>query len=290
MCIRDSEDAVWVSLHGRQPGIAAIVAQNPKVFVLVGGDNGMGKLCRHLVDFGLGTVQVAVGQQLGYPEEKILQGTAEALADREFPSLCVALITHPVKHRGFLRDEDFHRSRRRDGRPVPMTKRDIRIAALARLELNKDSVCWDIGAGTGSVSVEMARQCPYGRVYAVEKQPEALEILEENRRLHHMDNITLVPGAAPDCCRELPPPSHVFLGGSGGSLREILSLAREKNPGVRIVAAAIALETVAELEGCRKDFGHSEVSCLTAAQGQEIGSYTLMQGQNPVYLFTLQGD
>ena len=168
-----------------------------------------------------------------------------------------------------------------------MTKRDIRIAALARLELKRDDLCWDIGAGTGSVSIEMSRQCPYGRVYAVEKQEEALALLEENRKLHHADNITIISGTAPESCRELPAPSHVFIGGSSGKLREIIGLAREKNPRVRIVAAAIALETVSELEECRKAFQCSEVTCLTAAQGQKIGDYTLMQGQNPVYLFTM---
>ena len=171
-----------------------------------------------------------------------------------------------------------------------MTKRDIRIAALARLELSRDSLCWDIGAGTGSVSIEMARQCPFGQVFALEKQEEALALLEENRLLHHADNITIVPGSAPDTCQNLPAPTHVFIGGSSGRIREILELAREKNPKVRVVAAAIALETVAELERCRKDFAHSEVSCLTAAQGLTAGPYTLMQGQNPVYLFTFQGD
>ena len=281
------EDAVTVSLHGRDCAIASIVARQPKVFVLLGGENGAGRLCRHLCEFGLGDVNVAVGQQLGYPEEQIIRGTARELADREFHSLSAALITHEAAPAGFLKDEDFRRSRRSDGRPVPMTKRDIRIGALARLELQRDSICWDIGAGTGSVSIEMARQCPYGRVYAVEKQPEALELLEENRKAHHADNITLIPGTAPDNCRELPVPSHVFIGGSSGNLRGIIGLALEKNPGVRLVVSAIALETVSELEACRKLFRYSEVTCLTAAQGQKVGDYTLLQGQNPVYLFTM---
>ena len=101
-----------------------------------------------------------------------------------------------------------------------------------------------------------------------------------------------VPGTAPESCRELPAPSHVFIGGSSGKIGEILALALEKNPRVRVVAAAIALETVAELEKYRKELGFAktEVSCLTAAQGLSAGPYTLMQGQNPVYLFTFQGD
>ncbi|MGM9604772.1 MAG: precorrin-6A reductase [Faecousia sp.] len=286
------EDAVCVSLHGREAGIAAIVAREPKVFVLVGGEDGMAALCRHLVQFGLGEVTVSVGEQLGYPEETITRGTAAQLAGKAFHSLSAALITHeasaPVTHG--MKDEVFQRGGRADGSPVPMTKRDIRSAALSRLELRRDSVCWDIGAGTGSVAMEMAKKCHLGKVYAVEKKEEALALLEENRLRCHADNVTLVPGSAPAACADLPAPTHVFIGGSGGNIREILELAREKNPKVRIVATAIALETVAELNRCRADFSHSEVTCLTAAQAQKAGAYTLMQGQNPVYLFTFQGD
>ena len=288
------EDAVCVSLHGRDTGIAAVAAQMPKVFALVGGEDGVGKLCRRLTEFGLGNVKVFVGQRLGYPEETITRGTAEALAEQRFHSLSAVLITNdaPLPVTPGLGDECFLRAAHADGTLVPMTKRDIRAAALARLAPHRDSVCWDIGAGTGSVAIEMARQCCFGRVYAVEKKPEALALLEENRRRLHADNVIPIPGAAPESCHVLPAPTPVFIGGSGGNLREILALAREKNPGVRIVVAAIALETVAELDKCRKelDFAHTEVSCLTAAQGHPAGPYTLMQGQNPVYLFTFQGD
>lgn len=282
------EDAVTVSLHGRDVGIAGLVAKEPKVFVLVGGENGMGKLCRRLTEFGLGQVTVSVGEQLGYPEEKITVGTAWELAEKSFHSLSAALITHEVSATVThgLADEVFQRGGHSDGSPVPMTKRDIRSAALSRLELNRDSVCWDIGAGTGSVSIEMAKQCDFGRVYAVEKKEAALALLEENCRRHHTDNVTIVPGTAPAACADLPAPTHVFIGGSSGGIREIVELAKAKNPRVRIVATAIALETLAELSR----LPGTQVSCLTAAQGHGVGGYTLMQGQNPVYIFTIQGD
>lgn len=277
------EDAVSVSLHGREMGIAAVLARESKVFVLVGGEDGMGKLCRHLVEFGFGAVDVSVGERLGYPEERITRGTAAQLAGERFDSLSAALITHEVTQPAApgWKDEVFLREKR-----VPMTKRDIRAAVLARLELGRDAVCWDIGAGTGSVSVEMAAQCPWGKVYAVEKEPEAMALLEKNRRLHHMDNVIPVPGTAPEACYDLPAPTHVFIGGSGGNMEEILELARRKNPEVRVVATAIALETLAELGR----FPGADVTCLTAAQGKTLGSHTLMQGQNPVYIFTFQGD
>lgn len=285
------EDVLPVSLHGREANIAAIVARTPRTFVLVGGENGMGKLCAHLTEFGLGHVQVSVGEQLGYPEEKITVGTAAELAEQVFHSLSVCLIEHSpevvVTHG--MPDEAFQRGSHADGSVVPMTKSEIRCAALSRLALKADSICWDIGAGTGSVTIEMARQAYRGQVYGVEKKEGALSLLAENRKRHHADNLTIVAGAAPEACNDLPAPTHVFIGGSSGNIRAILALARQKNPNVRIVATAIALETVAELTAYRKDFASSEVTVLTAAQGHKAGPYTLMQGQNPVYLFAMQG-
>lgn len=281
------EDVLPVSLHGRDGNIAVIVARTGRVFALVGGENGMGRLCAHLTEFGLGDVRVSVGEQLGYPEEKITVGTAAELAQREFHSLSVALIEneHASAPAIGMPDEAFQRGSHADGTVVPMTKREIRTAALSRLDVQPDSVCWDIGAGTGSVAIEMAMQAPLGKVYAVEKKEGALELLEENRIRHHADNLVVVPGAAPEACAELSAPTHVFIGGSSGSIRSILELARKKNPQVRIVATAIAMETVAELTSCIREMG-GDICCLTAAQGKKAGPYTLMQGQNPVYLFT----
>ena len=119
---------------------------------------------------------------------------------------------------------------------------------------------------------------------------EALALLEENRRRFHVSNLTPVPGAAPEACRELPPPTHAFLGGSSGNLREIVSLLLEKNPHVRIAASAVTLETIAELTAIGKEFSFTEFEavCLSAARGRKAGAYHLMAGQNPVYLFTMK--
>ena len=286
------EDVVPLSLHGRDGDIVPDVAQNRRVFVLVGGEDGMQNLCRALSEAGLGDVQISVGERLGYPDEKITAGTAEELAPKSFDSLSAALIENPaaVPFAPGLPDGLFQRGGGPDGAVVPMTKSEIRALALSRLRLTADAVCWDVGAGTGSVSIEMALQARRGRVYAVEKSETALELLEENRRRFHVSNLEAVPGSAPGACRELPPPTHAFLGGSSGSLREIVALLLEKNPHVRIVATAVTMESAAELTAIAKDFSFSEreITCLTAARGRRVGAYHLMTGQNPVYLFTFQ--
>ena len=285
------EDVVPVSVHGRDHDIVPDVRRNRRVFALVGGANGMSELCRSLTEAGLGDVSVSVGERLSYPDQRITRGTAGELAEQSFASLSVALIENPRADAMVspgLPDAAFQRGTDRAGEVVPMTKSEVRAAALSKLALTEHAVCWDVGAGTGSVAIEMARLCRQGRVYAIEKKEEALALLEENREKFRLANLAVVPGAAPEACRELPAPTHVFLGGSSGNIRDIIALALEKNPGVRIVASAIALETVAELTKCRKEFPftQTEAASLTVARDRKAGPYHLMAGQNPIYLFT----
>jgi len=285
------EDVVSLSLHGRDRDIVPDVCQNRRVFVLVGGAEGMARLCRTLTEAGLGEVRVSVGERLGYPEEKISAGTARELAGGTFDPLSAALIENEAA-RPFapgLPDGLFLRGQGAGG-AVPMTKSEVRACILSKLAPPRDAVCWDVGAGTGSVSVELALWAREGQVFAIEKKEDALSLLEENRRRFHVSNLTPVPGAAPEACRALPPPTHAFLGGSSGNLREIVSLLLEKNPHVRIAASAVTLETIAELTAIGKEFSFTEFEavCLSAARGRKAGAYHLMAGQNPVYLFTMK--
>lgn len=284
------EDVFCLSLHGREGDAAAAVLRHPKVFALVGGQDGMKKLCASLADAGLGEISVAVGERLGYPDEKITRGTAAELAGKDFDKLSVALLTGggfgTVTHG--LPDSAFQRGSHADGTVVPMTKCEVRSVALSKLALTRNAVCWDIGAGTGSVSIEMALQADLGHTYAVEKKPEALALLQENARRLHAANLTAVSGLAPEACLDLPAPTHAFIGGSSGNMEAILNACWDKNPRCRIVAAAVALETVAELTRLSK-LHPAEILTLTAAQAHKVGPYSMMQGQNPIYLFTFDG-
>ena len=283
------EDVVNISVHGRDHDIIPDVKRNRRVFALVGGENGMGKLCQRLTEYGLGAVRVCVGERLSYPDERVTVGTANELKDKTFENLSVALIENEnadfiVTHG--LPDEAFDRTD-----SVPMTKSEVRAVCLSKLGLTERSVCWDVGAGTGSVSIEMALQARRGHVYAIERKEIAVEQLRENARKFCTDNLIVIPGIAPDACEELPAPTHAFIGGSSGNMKEIIGLLLKKNPDVRIVATAIALESVAELTMCMKhfDFAHSEVVSMTVARNRKAGVYNLMTGQNPIYIFTMQG-
>lgn len=283
------EDVVTVSAHGRQGSILPQILRNRRLFTLVGGDNAMGALCRELTQAGLGRVRVYVGERLSYPDEKITVGTAEQLAQMHFDSLSAALIENEQAQGPMaagLPDEVFLRA---EG--VPMTKSEVRAVCLSKLTLPETAVAWDIGAGTGSVSVEMALQASRGQVYAIERKQEAVQLLQENCRHFALHNLFVVEGPAPEACCDLPAPTHAFIGGSSGNMKQIISLLLEKNPKVRIVATAIALESVAELTDCMKHFAFekTEVVSLTVARNRKAGPYNLMNGQNPIYIFTMEG-
>ena len=279
------EDVLPITLHGRDNSILLPLSRGRRVFVLVGGENGMGRLCRMLTQAGLGHTRVSAGENLSYPNEKITTGTAETLQSGNFDSLCAALLHCPGAPAPVtfgLPDEAFVRAE-----AVPMTKSEVRAVCLSKLALGEDSVAWDVGAGTGSVTVEMALAAQRGKVYAIERKDAAVALLKENCARFHTDNVTVVPGTAPECCHDLPAPTHAFLGGTSGNMKEIIALLLEKNPAVRIVATAVTLESVAELTACLPLFPDRkpEIVTLSVSRGRPLGAYHLMTAQNPIWIF-----
>ena len=277
-----------MSLHGRKQNLIDAVKYHEKVFVLCGEKDGIPKICCKLKEYGLGDVKVAVGTDLSYEQERIVQGTAESLMKEDFAPLSVLLICNPdVKKRiGHGLDDDlFLRGK------VPMTKSEVRSISLSKLRLHKDAVVWDVGAGTGSVSIEAASLAKDGVVYAIEKKDEAIDLLEQNKRKFGTDNLKIIKGLAPEALEGLPAPTHAFIGGSSGNLKEILEVLLEQNPRVRVVINAIALETVAEAMQCLKSMAFTDVDIaqVSVAKGKKLGSYEMMMGQNPVFIFSCTG-
>lgn len=280
------EDAKLVSLHGREQNLVAAVAGSAKTFLLTGGRQSVGEICEELAQSGFGGVTMHVGQNLSYPNEQIVSGTAAQLAGRPFEPLAVVLVqnpapkqrpvTHGLSDGAFLRGE------------APMTKREVRTVAISALNLTKGSIVWDVGAGTGSVGIEIARILQGGAVYAVEKQPAALTLLHENKHRFSAYNLHIVQGAAPAALAELPTPDAVFVGGSSGGLLQIVELALLKNPAVRVVVTAITLETVGAALECFAHFDlcNQDVVQLAVSRSKPAGGYHMMMGQNPVYILS----
>ena len=282
------DDACVRSLHGRAGSILGAVSYHKKTFVLTGGENTAPKVCKTLADAGLGGLTVHLGENLGAADERIETGTAETLADQPCGNLAVLLIEHPdaVNASEPVRDGMLTRAK------VPMTKEEVRWVSVSRLAVRPRDTVWDVGAGTGAVTLELARKASDGLVYAVERKPEAVALLHENRRRLGGYNVQIVEGAAPDALEALPAPDCVFVGGSGGAMRRILEIAKQKNPAVRVVVNAIALETLHETQAALSALGFAdvEITQLSAARGRSVGAYTMMTANNPVFILSGGGN
>lgn len=278
------DDVCVRSLHGRAGSILGAVSYHKKVFVLTGGTQNAQTVCKTLSDAGLGGLTVHLGENLGMETERIAHGTAAELAKQACGDLAVLLVEHPDAANAAepLRDSMFTRAK------VPMTKEEVRWTACGRLAVQPRDTVWDVGAGTGAMTLELARRACDGLVYAVERSEDALALLEENRRKLGGYNVQIVAGCAPEALEILPAPDCVFVGGSGGGMRRILALAKEKNPAVRVAVTAIALETLEEARHALIDLGFAnvEVSQLAASRGKAVGPYTMLTALNPVFILS----
>lgn len=282
------EDARLVSVHGRSrtPGsVALCVTENPKVFFLCSKEQGPAWLSQIMLDYHLDDVEVFAGANLSYEDQILESGSPAEMAKKEFPSLCVAMIKNPhprpVTRPCFLSDEDFERGR------TPMTKEEIRVLILHKMKIHPDDVIWDIGAGTGSVSVECARQATFGQVHSVERDEAAVHLIEKNRDKFELDNLFIYQGDAAERTADLPVPDKVFIGGSGGKLGEIMKNIAAFDREIRVTVSAVTLETIAEAGEILGNYDADyDVIQATVGRGRKIGSYHIMDTNNPVMIFT----
>ena len=281
---RPWQDWKLVSAHGRACDPVAECMEGKPTFFLTGGSESPATLCAQLAAEGFGKLAAAVGENLGTPEQKVYTGTVGQLAASRFESLSVLLVEAaqvPSRRTQGLPDEAFERG------DVPMTKQEVRAAVLAKLAVRPEDILWDVGAGTGSVSVELALAAPRGRVYAVECRPEGCALIKANREKFRTRNLVLVEGLAPAALSDLPAPDAVFIGGSKGSLAAIVDAALDKNPDARICVSAIALESLSAAVAALTAKGRTvQVSQIAVSRAKAVGGLHLMMAQNPIYLIT----
>ena len=282
------EDVCLLSTHGRSANLVGAVKSHHKTFTLLGKGESVHVLCQELMEYGLAHVTVHIGIQLGYEDEKILSGTPEELLKQSIDGLCVALIENETPFSGIracVDDEEFSRGK------APMTKSEIRSLSVAKLQLPKDAVVYDVGAGTGSVTIELALAAVDGCIYAIERNQEACDLIEENKRKFGTPNIQVVHGLAPEAMEDLPAPTHAFIGGSAGNLKEIITCLLGKNPLICLVINTVTLETMAEVSECLKALNliEEETICVNVSRAKKLGAYHLMMGQNPIYIVTCRG-
>lgn len=293
---RPWQDWRFASAHGVACDIVAEAERAGELFLVTSGGEDPSRLSGELVQAGFGDARVTVAERLSYPDERITCATASEIAGQTFDDLNVMLIEFaggagsPANSRwpyasSGIPDELFIRG------DVPMTKQEVRAVALAKLRLAATDTVWDVGAGTGSVSIEAALVARAGSVWAVERNATGVRLIRENADAFGCGNVHAVPGVAPEALAKLPVPDAVFVGGSAGELPSIVEAALEKNSQVRLCVPCVTVETLTEacalLSGSR--FKGFEACQVSAARAEAVGSHHLMKAQNPVFLVSARG-
>ncbi len=281
------EDTAIVNLHGTRESLWPAVLSQERVFAISGGN--MQEYLKQLAERGLGeSVHGYVGERLSYPEEKITYGSVTKLAQGMYDGLSVLYLENPQPAGGNLfglPDASFIRGK------VPMTKAEVRAVVMSKLRIRAGDVVYDVGAGTGSVSVEMALAAPKGMVYAIDSHEEAINLCKLNMKRFDLHNIEIVKGTAPEALRNLPTPDAVFIGGSKGQLEEIVEILLQKNPLVRLVINTVTAENTnrafALLDSDR--FQNMEAVQMQVNRAHRVGKSHMMTAENPVMVFAARG-
>ena len=280
------QDAAFVSTHGRKMNVVDAVRRNRLTFCVTGSN--IGEIGTALCKAGFGHILTYVGESLGKDAEQVYEVTGAELAHKQFPKMTVLLfINEEFDDRIFcgLPDSQFSRLS-----GIPMTKSETRAIIMSKLRLRPNSVCWDVGAGTGSVTVEMALSAYRGHVYSIERREEAIPLIEQNCGAFHLGNVTAICGRAPEIFEEIPAPDAVFIGGSGGRIDEIISAAFAQNPDVRIVVSAVTIETVPAALSALAEAGlEPEIVQIGISRGKRIGKLHMTEAQNPVTIISAGG-
>lgn len=305
------EDVKLLSLHGREESIVAHVTYNKKVFALTGGKNKVVDLCRALVEAKMDFIPMTVGENLGNVDkpagnlknpEKIYTLSPKEILERDkkepISELAVVYIENEQAanpHR-MIRDEDLIRGE------APMTKEEIRHLSVAKLDIQPGDIVYDIGAGTGSVSLEMAKKASASMVYALEQKKEAYDLLEANKQKLGIYNVCSILAKAPEGLEALPAPAKVFIGGSGKNMEAIVDTIIEKaqqakaekekasqDGGIReidFVINTIAIESLAEANRIFAEprFEQVEYLSVSTARSKKAGPYHMMMANNPIYI------
>jgi len=296
-----------------------LIKKHAKIAILTDKENNPAAIAKALLS-GFGSqgseVRIFVCERLGYEDEMVIEGTPEHISEVTFnepnvviikkePPLCMSFplvgnlseLTGPDKkdcgypnigHRQAamteeirfgLKENEFLHSR------GLITKDEVRAVSIHKLRLPQKGVFWDIGAGSGSVSLEAARLYPELRVYSIEKNGEQIGNIKENVARFGVANIEIISGEAPETLRDLPSPDRVFIGGSGGHINEIVSLVSSSMSKGVLVVNATTLETLKDaMEALSSNGFEVDVSEVSVSRSKRISGKQHMSALNPVFI------
>lgn len=280
------------SIHGRGGSDRIMgelydkVIHNERIFLLMSGLSDVHRVAEELQCCP--QVELILGCNLSYDDESVEVLSPQQCMSKTKEGLYTAIILNHAplarKLTNSHRDDEFIRGK------VPMTKEEVRTISISKLGLDENAVVWDVGSGTGSIAVEIAGYSQKIEVYAIECKDEAVALIKENAAKFKVHNVKVCQSKAPQGLEELNNPSHVFIGGSGGELEEILDIVYSRNRTAKVVVNAVSLETIAQVTALAatlpiRDF---EAVTLSVSRSRTVGKYNLMQAENPVTIFSFQ--
>lgn len=285
------QDAAIYSMHGKPlTNLFHKIKREKKLFLLMSGLEDLHRLGTLLQQEELCGCRLTAGYQLSYEEQQILSLTGEECLRREKEGLYTCFLFNPyAKSRRLTHgkaDGEFIRD------AVPMTKEEVREVGICKLQLYEGAVVYDIGSGTGSIAVEIAGLSDELQVYAIEKEPQAVSLIRKNKEKIHLENISVVEAKAPQGLETLKAPTHAFIGGSAGKLKEILEVLYRRNSHMRVVISAVSMETICQIREVMELYPMKgeEVVQIQVDRMRQAGKYHLMQAENPVFLFSFTFD
>jgi len=293
------QDARFISAHGRSIDqlMQALQQGADKIAVLTDRTNTPGAIARLLLALDLPShYQFWVCENLGGEAERIQSWSIAEILEQTFAPLNVVIL---LRQSGSVLEQldlaalpqlglPDHLFLSFSDRPGLMTKREVRILVLGELALQPGQIIWDIGAGTGSVSIEIARLFPTSKVYAIEKTAAGTTLISQNCRRFQVENVISIHGTAPEVLHQLPAPERIFIGGSGGNLSQILDACSSLAPGGVLVMALATLEHLNTALGWLKACSNWNYQLLQVqlSRSVPVGQLTRFAPLNPVTILT----
>ena len=289
LCAKAGEvwnDAKILSGHGRElntGNFLNIVERNKITIIFCDKKNSPDYICDKLKDFS--DIEIFIGSNLGNEDEIFLHGRPSEFLYKKFPELSIILIKNNAVYslnKLHLRDCNFFREKE-----IVMTNENVRAVILSKLELKKDSIFWDIGAGSGSVSISAAHENLSIEVHAIEKNSQAVKLIAKNSAKFHIHNIKIYEGLASGIIKNLPAPTHIFIGGSGGEMQKIFNIITKLKSPVRVVTACVTLENFSQAYSIMKRQKNFEATQISVTSSRPLNEeLTLMKANNPVVILS----
>ncbi|MEI6127664.1 MAG: precorrin-6y C5,15-methyltransferase (decarboxylating) subunit CbiE [Pseudomonadota bacterium] len=285
--IKEPWDSVlFVSVHGRSLSALNRILHENGMFVIYGDhENTPAKAAKYLIERNpdMGACRAWIFESLGSAAEKVRSGNLKKFNNLKTSGLSMMLLKKELSRESIplgIHDSRF------EHRKGLITKRDIRLIVLARLNLSSGQVLWDIGAGSGSVSIEAANLFPQMEIYAVEKDEKRYKELLQNIRRFKAFTVEPVFAQAPDVLKDLPAPQSVFIGGTGGELQAIATRVKDVlSPAGHVVVNCVTMDTLNGLLALfkkwrwRYDITSVQISSLSSDMHPEI-----LRAENPVFV------